>query len=541
MRQRGQAVRPTQGRVGQDETDADLAVRAGAGDIPAFDELYRRHSQAAWRVAQAVTGNPHDAADAVSDAFTRVFQALPNRLQGGENFRPYLLASVRNASIDVLRRSGRTTPSDQEDVLDSAAVGREPSDLVLADVDSDMVAAAFRALPERWRTVLWLTEVEDMPPREVAVLLGISANGVAQLAVRARAGLRERFLQAHLQQGVVRKECRATVANLGAYAAGGLPPRDISKVDQHLAGCEACRDRVGELEDLSQTLHRAVPPIPAFLATAVMGKWLAASQAGKIAGAGGAAAGAGAGAAKMGAGAGAAKSAGAGAMAAKAGAGAGAAAAAGTAGGTASLAVASAALFAASLLGVNAVDTAKRAERSRQGSEPLPTLSSVSPEEVAGTLPDPLADYPVAGVEVPDSDTLILASPDTSGVAAPDVGAPATPDTTTPTVPTVEPLAQLGMWLPGPLAVVLALGESTAVCPGVQVGTLALGCVPDQGKEPAITLSTEGTALPEEEITIPLPAGTPAPAPPVRGQSSVRSDATSGPPPDAAEPPRRRR
>ncbi|PLS75234.1 MAG: RNA polymerase subunit sigma-70, partial [Actinobacteria bacterium] len=271
-------------------TDAELAVRAAGGDIPAFEELYRRHVDAAWRVAQAVTGNPHDAADAVSDAFTRVFQALPTRLHGGENFRPYLLASVRNAAIDVLRRLGRTTPSDNEDVLDAPAVGREPSDLLLADVDSDMVAAAFRTLPERWRTVLWLTEVENMPPREVAVLLGVSPNGVAQLAVRARAGLRERFLQAHLHQGEVRKECRTTVANLGAYAAGGLAPRDISKVDQHLAGCSACGGRLGELEDLSQTLHRSVPPVPLFLAAAAAGKWLAASGAGKMGAGAGAAA-----------------------------------------------------------------------------------------------------------------------------------------------------------------------------------------------------------------------------------------------------------
>ena len=509
MRQRGQAGRPTQGRVGADETDADLAVRAGAGDIPAFEELYCRHVQAAWRVAQAVTGNSHDAADAVSEAFTRVFQALPNRLQGGENFRPYLLASVRNASIDVLRRAGRTTPSDKEDVLDTPTVGREPSDLLLAEVDSEMVAAAFRTLPERWRTVLWLTEVENMPPREVAILLGVSANGVAQLAVRARAGLRERFLQAHLQQGEVRKECRKTVANLGAYAAGGLAPRDISKVDQHLAGCEACRARVGELQDLSQTLHRAVPPVPLFLAAAVTGKFMAASSAGKIA--------AGAGAAKAAAGAGAAKAAGAGASALAAKAGAGAAAATSAVGGTASLAVASAALLAASLLGVTAVDMVKDDERARSRASAAPELAAASPETAADTVVvDPLADYPIAGMVVPASDVLVLASPDTGAVGAPDLEPPGPGSAPAPSLPVMEPLAELGMWLPGPLAVVLALGESSSLCPGVQLGTLTLGCVPgDDTEEPALVLSTGGTALPEAEVTVPLPAGTPVPGPPV--------------------------
>ena len=46
--------------------DADLVIRAAAGGTDAFGELYRRHVDAAWRVAHAVTGNPEDAADAVA-------------------------------------------------------------------------------------------------------------------------------------------------------------------------------------------------------------------------------------------------------------------------------------------------------------------------------------------------------------------------------------------------------------------------------------------------------------------------------------------
>lgn len=513
--------------------DAELAVRAAGGEILAFEELYRRHVQAAWRVAQAITGNPHDAADAVSESFTRVFQALPTRLQGGENFRSYLLASVRNASIDVLRRVGRTTPSDNEDVLDGPAVGREPSDLLLADVDSDMVAAAFRGLPERWRTVLWLTEVENMPLAEVAVLLGVSANGVAQLAVRARVGLRQRFLQAHLRQGEVRKECRSTVANLGAYAAGSLAARDISKVDQHLAGCGPCRDRVGELQDLSQTLHRSVPPVPVFLATAVTGKWLAASGAGKLGGTAGGAAAAGM---KVGTGAGAAKTAGAGAMAAKAGAGAGAGVAAATSavGGTASLAVASVALFAASLLTMGAVDTPRRAP-SQESGRPTPQLAVAVPEESDGALPDALADYPIAGVEVPPvgDPRLGAAPPDTSTVTTPDLSAPDTGSGASQAIPVVEPMANIGMWLPGPLGLVLALGEATTACPGVQIGTVALGCSAEEpgggSGENGATVITGGTAVPETTTTVPVPADTPVPTAAIREGSSVRTDGTSKP------------
>ena len=272
MRKRGRTAE-------QEATDAALAGKAGAGDLDAFEELYRRHVEAAWRVALAITADPDDAADAVSDAFTRVFQALPDRLHAADHFLPYLLAAVRNAGIDVLRRGARQHSVDLGDDRDWAAAGGEPADAVLDDVDAALVARAFRSLPERWRSVLWLTEVERIPARDVAPLLGVSPNGVAQLAVRARAGLRERYLQAHLGHTEVRLLCRDTVERLGAYAVGGLAPRDISKVDQHLAGCDACRSRLAQLEDLAPTLRRSVLPLPAVLAAMALGRWRLASSA----------------------------------------------------------------------------------------------------------------------------------------------------------------------------------------------------------------------------------------------------------------------
>jgi hypothetical protein len=106
-----------------------------------------------------------------------------------------------------------------------------------------------------------MTEVEEMPAREVAERLGLTANGVAQLAVRARAGLRDRYLQAHVRNHA-RPRCAYTVERLGAYVGGGLAPRDIAKVDQHLAGCADCADRLVEVEDVGSTLRRIALPLP---------------------------------------------------------------------------------------------------------------------------------------------------------------------------------------------------------------------------------------------------------------------------------------
>ena len=247
-------------------SDDVLVDRVVAGFDGDFEELYRRHASAAWRVAQAVTGNAHDAADAVAEAFARVLQAVKaGRLLDASAFRGYLLAATRNASLDTLRRAGKTRPTADDDLdgLDLATTG--PDDALTGAGDAAMIAEAFRNLPERWRSVLWLTEVEGVSTKDVAEQLGISANGAAQLAVRARAGLRERFLQAHLKSTAA-PDCRFTVDRLGAYVGGGLAPRDLAKVDQHLAGCEPCRLKKEELEDLGTGLRRIVLPLPLALA-----------------------------------------------------------------------------------------------------------------------------------------------------------------------------------------------------------------------------------------------------------------------------------
>lgn len=253
-------------------SDAALAAAAAIGDRRAFETLYRRHAAAAWRVASAVAANPDDAADAVSDAFTRVLTALEaGRLKDSARFRSYLLSATRNAAVDLHRRTGRLRPTDRLDQLDTPSRTRSATERVDDRQDATFVAEAFRGLPERWRSVLWLTEVEGIPAREAATLLGLSANNVAQLALRARAGLRERYVQAHLR-APVDPDCRFCVERLGGYVMGTLAPRDLAKVDQHLAGCAPCRGRAAELDDLRTSLRRIVVPLPLLLGT-VMAKW----------------------------------------------------------------------------------------------------------------------------------------------------------------------------------------------------------------------------------------------------------------------------
>ncbi|HEX8771433.1 MAG TPA: sigma-70 family RNA polymerase sigma factor, partial [Acidimicrobiales bacterium] len=246
-------------------SDDDLVDNARA-DGAALSELYRRHVGAAWGLAQAVTGNSDEAGDAVADAFTRLVGMLPQARPS--DFRLYLMATTRNAAIDIRRRAARVQLTDDDGSLEPSPNGDGPADAVVAGEDATLVRQALAELPERWRSVLWLTEVERLPPREVAVILGTSANNVSQVAVRARSRMRQYYVQAQVRNHAA-PECDYAVNHLGAYATSTLGRGDTAKVEQHLDACEACRDRLAELRDIGVPLRRAMIALPAGLRLAM--------------------------------------------------------------------------------------------------------------------------------------------------------------------------------------------------------------------------------------------------------------------------------
>jgi RNA polymerase sigma factor (sigma-70 family) len=254
-------------------SDSELVDLARQGDRRAFGTLYLRHHDAAWRVACAASGNRADAEDAVAEGFTKVFAALPRIVDRELAFRPYLLACVRNAAVDLHRRDRRIDLRD-EMPEEHGAPEDEAEAPLFADLERNLVGEALKSLPERWRTVLWLTEVEGMTPTEVSSVIGIKPNAVAALSYRAREGLREAYLQAHLRAEAP-AECRYTVDRLGPYVRGELADRERTRVQTHLDACATCRQRRDELADVNSSLLGSLTPVPLVLGSRTQQEWLA--------------------------------------------------------------------------------------------------------------------------------------------------------------------------------------------------------------------------------------------------------------------------
>jgi len=243
-------------------SEEELLDRAREGDRSAFGTLYLRHRDAARKVAGMCASSAADAEDAVAEGFARVFAALPRMAGRQIAFRPYLLTCVRNAATDRLRRERRIDLREQMPETPGTA---QADDMALLGLERNLVGEALQALPARWRTVLWLTEVEGLSPAEVSRRIGIKPNAVAALAYRARKGLREAYLQAHLK-AEASEDCRATVSRLGNYVRGDLAEKERQSVQTHLDTCAKCRCRRDELTDVNATLRNAFLPVPLLLA-----------------------------------------------------------------------------------------------------------------------------------------------------------------------------------------------------------------------------------------------------------------------------------
>ncbi|HSV38964.1 MAG TPA: sigma-70 family RNA polymerase sigma factor, partial [Nocardioidaceae bacterium] len=237
-------------------SDAELISRVRGGDLDAYGDLFERHVDAARRLARQLLRGP-DSDDLVSDAFTKVMAVLQNGGGPDVAFRAYLLTAVRRLHVDKIRSQSRLTTTDDMTQFDP---GTPFHDTAVAGFESGAAAKAFASLPERWQLVLWHLEVEGQKPADIAPLLGMSANSVSALAYRAREGLRQAFLTAHLAD-TSDDDCRWVNEHLGAYVRDGLSKRDSAKVKAHLDECRQCTAMYLELTEVNSNLSAIIAPL----------------------------------------------------------------------------------------------------------------------------------------------------------------------------------------------------------------------------------------------------------------------------------------
>jgi RNA polymerase sigma factor (sigma-70 family) len=263
--------------AGPSVEEARLAQRAAAGDGDAFASLYARYERRAYNLCYRILGSEDDAADATQEAFVNVFKRLP-KLQGRElAFGSYVFTSARNACYDLIERRRRAEPSDQIPEssipvgggVGGGGVGFDPGDpeddperrLLLA-AGQEEIRAANATLPERQREVLALRELEELSYDEIAEIMEMNRNSVAQLISRARIGLRDALRGTALASIATSSAgCERAVALLAARQ-DRQETADGDWLADHLLECETCRLSRAALEEAGVS-YRAWLPIAA--------------------------------------------------------------------------------------------------------------------------------------------------------------------------------------------------------------------------------------------------------------------------------------
>jgi RNA polymerase sigma-70 factor (ECF subfamily) len=191
--------------------EALLVERLRRGEDSAFEDLLREHGGRLLAVTRRLLRSESDAQDAVQDAFLSAFRGIAS-FSGGAKLSTWLHRIAVNAALMMLR-SRRSTPERPiEDLLPRFGENGEwvrppsrwesPCDRHLEREETRaLVRRCIDQLPQTYRTVLLLRDIEELDTSEVASMLGVTPNAVKIRLHRARQSLRTLLERADTESG----------------------------------------------------------------------------------------------------------------------------------------------------------------------------------------------------------------------------------------------------------------------------------------------------------------------------------------------------
>ncbi len=190
-------------------SDEQLVELAQNGDDGAFPELVKRYSRRIFRVARNITNHDEDSEDVLQETFMKAYKHLAT-FQGNSKFYTWLVRIAMNEALMKLRkrRTGKLVSLDEELSTGDDTIVREiavwegnPEDTYSQEELRDLLDKTISSLPEGFRTVFVLRDVEELSTEETAETLGLSIPAVKSRLLRARLQLREKLTRVFKRKG----------------------------------------------------------------------------------------------------------------------------------------------------------------------------------------------------------------------------------------------------------------------------------------------------------------------------------------------------
>jgi RNA polymerase sigma-70 factor (ECF subfamily) len=181
-------------------SDEEIVRRIRDGETALFEVLMRRYNQRLFRVGRAILRNEAEAEDVMQQAYVNAYAHL-HQFEERARFGTWLTRIAVNEALARLHRRGRLEEVDAmpewDEKLTEALTSKEPSpeDQALRRELRAVLESSFEAIPQIYRSVFMLREVEGLSTAEAAESLGLSEDGVKTRLHRARALLRQELFE----------------------------------------------------------------------------------------------------------------------------------------------------------------------------------------------------------------------------------------------------------------------------------------------------------------------------------------------------------
>jgi RNA polymerase sigma-70 factor (ECF subfamily) len=185
--------------VGNKIVRGAVLTLGGKDKLQRFEQAMMPHMDAAYNLARWLTRNEDDAQDVVQEAYLRAFRFFDGF--HGLDARAWLLTTVRNTCYTWLERNrrDRSATSFDEEIHSLDEDAMNPSALAFKSGDVEMIRQSLQELPDEFREVIVLRDLEEMPYKQIAAVIKAPLGTVMSRLARARAKLK-RILCSRLKE-----------------------------------------------------------------------------------------------------------------------------------------------------------------------------------------------------------------------------------------------------------------------------------------------------------------------------------------------------
>jgi len=175
-------------------SDEQVVAQVLAGETALYEILMRRYNQRVYRAVRAILRDDSEAEDVMQDAYVRAYRHLA-QFEGRASFSTWLTRIAVNEALARVRRRGRSEPLDEYfeggEPAANPQINLDPEQNVSNAELSQLLEEAILALPEQYRAVLMLRDIEEMSTAETAAALDVSEENVKVRLHRGHALLRK--------------------------------------------------------------------------------------------------------------------------------------------------------------------------------------------------------------------------------------------------------------------------------------------------------------------------------------------------------------